>query len=72
MTSNSVDPVDALYIAMFGENQVVKSSFHTIHSSHLLSCGFVVLLNRIRLYFSTPLKLDFTVSLALSHIKQKE
>lgn len=48
------------------------SRVHLTCPTHLLSCGFAVLLNRIRLYFSTQVKLDFSISLALSHVKREE
>lgn len=73
-----VRAADDLHTARFGENQVVSdtviegSRVHLTCPTHLLSCGFAVLLNRIRLYFSTQVKLDFSISLALSHVKREE
>lgn len=59
-------------IKLLADTVIEGSSVHWTCPTHLLSCGFAVLLNRIRLYFSTQVKLDFSISLALSHVKREE
>lgn len=49
-----------------------KKAVYTLYILAPSACGFPVLLNRVRLIFSTLMKLDFIVSLAWSHTEQRE
>lgn len=63
---------DIQYSKLLADTVIEGSSVHLICPLHLLSCGFAVLLNRIRLHFPTQVKLDFSISLAQSHVKREE